>query len=56
MTCRPDARRKKYLQVGMVDRERRAEETLDYGHHRLCHIFLQGGISMVTIRGGVAHL
>lgn len=32
--------RKQYLQVGVVDRERRAEETLDNGHHRLCHILL----------------
>lgn len=45
-----------YLQVGMVDRERRTEKTLDNGHHCLCHILLQGRIGMITISGGVAHL
>lgn len=49
-------RRRTDLQVGVVDGERRAEETLDDGHHRLRHVFLQGGISMGPIRGGVAHL
>lgn len=47
---------KQYLKVGMVDRERRAEETLDNGHHRLCHILLQGKIGMVTICSSVTHL
>lgn len=47
---------KQYLKVGMVDRERRAEETLDNGHHCLCHILLQGKIGMVTICSSVAHL
>lgn len=47
---------KQYLQVGVVDRERRAEETLDNGHHCLCYIFLQGRISMVTICSGIANL
>lgn len=56
VTCRPDARRRSYLQVGVVNRERRAEETLDNGHHCLCHVFLQGRIGVVTICGGVAHL
>lgn len=47
---------KQYLQVGVVDRKRRAEETLDNGHHCLCHILLQGRIGMVTVCGSVAHL
>lgn len=47
---------KQYLQVGMVDRERRAEKTLDNGHHGLCHVFLQGRISVVTICSGIANL
>lgn len=56
MTCRPDAQRKTYLQVGVVNRERRAEEALDNGHHCLCHVFLPGRIGMITICGAVAHL
>ena len=47
---------KQYLQVGVVDRERRAEETLDNGHHCLCHILLQGRIGVVTVCRSVAHL
>jgi len=47
---------KQYLQVGVVDRERWAEESLDNGHHCLCHILLQGQICMVTVCGWVAHL
>lgn len=47
---------KQYLQVGVVDRERWAEETLDNGHHCLCHILLQGQIGMATVCGSVAHL
>lgn len=46
----------KYLEVGVVDGERRAEETLDDGHHRLGHVLLQGRVGVVPICGGVAHL
>lgn len=47
---------RQYLQVGVVDRERGTEETLDNGHHCLCHILLQRQIRMVTVCGRVAHL
>lgn len=47
---------KQYLQVGVVDRERGTEETLDNGHHRLCHILLQRQICVVTVCGRVTHL
>lgn len=46
----------KYLEVGMVDGKRRAEETLDNGHHRLRHILLHGRVGVVAICSSVANL